>query len=109
MSNRFGIPAEIEQRIRARDTRCVYCGREFARDSRRNMPTIEHLNEDPPFYWHEGLKEEGVAICCGSCNSSRGNKSLLDWFRTPYCMERGITVNGNTLADPVRRYLRAVG
>jgi hypothetical protein len=107
MSNRFGVPAEAEQTIRARDTRCVYCGKQFSRNSRKNMPTIEHLNEKPPFYWQEGLKEEGLAICCGSCNSSRGSKSLRDWFRTPYCAERVIPINGNTVAEPVRRYLRS--
>ena len=107
MSNRFGIPAEVEQRIRARDTRCVYCEKEFSRDSQGNMPTIEHLDENPPFYWQEGLREDGLAICCGSCNSSRGNKSLREWFQTPYCRERGITVTGSILAEPVKRYLRA--
>jgi len=24
------------------------------------MPTIEHLTEKPPFYWEEGLEEEGA-------------------------------------------------
>jgi hypothetical protein len=107
MSNRFGIPNEVERRIRVRDTRCVYCGKRFSRASRKDKATIEHLNEKPPFYWLEGLKEEGLAICCGSCNSSRGNRSLRDWFQTPYCTERAIPINGNTVAEPVRRYLRS--
>jgi hypothetical protein len=76
MANRFGIPGDIEQRLRRRDNRCVYCGKEFSHGSRRDMPTIEHLNENPPFYWRQGLKEDGLAICCGSCNCSRGRKSL---------------------------------
>jgi hypothetical protein len=106
MSNRLGVPAEAERRIRARDTRCVYCGKSFSQDSRRNMPTIEHLNERPPFYWQHGLKEEGLAICCGSCNSSRGNKSLREWFRTPYCAERAVPITRHSVAKPVRKYLR---
>src|SRR5215510_485146 len=105
MSNRFGIPAEVEQKIRLRDSCCVYCGKRFSGDSRQHMPTIEHLNERPPFYWQHGLREEGLAICCGSCNSSRGKKSLHDWFRTPYCKDR--TIDGNTVAEPVKRYLRS--
>jgi len=109
VSSRFGIPAEVERRIRARDTRCVYCGKGFSRDSRKHMPTIEHLNEEPPFTWQEGLKEEGLAICCGSCNSSRGNKSLRDWFRTAYCTERVVPISGTTVAEPVKRYLRSTG
>jgi len=71
------------------------------------MPTIEHLNERPPFYWQHGLREEGLAICCGSCNSSRGKKSLHDWFRTPYCKDRTIPIDDNTVAEPVKRYLRS--
>src|SRR5205809_7073359 len=101
--NRFGIPAETEHRIRARDTCCVYCGKRFSRASRKDMPTIEHLHEKPPFYWQEGLKEDGLAICCGSCNSSRGNKSLRDWFQTPYCTQRDMPINSGTVAAPVRR------
>ena len=109
MSNKYGIPVDVEHRIRARDTSCVYCAKEFSADSRRDMPTIEHLNEKPPFYWHEGLKEEGLAICCKSCNSSRRNKSLPDWFRTPYCTDRPIPISAGSVAEPVKRYLRSSG
>jgi hypothetical protein len=105
--NRFGIPAETEQRIRARDTRSVYCGKQFSRASRKDMPSIEHLHEKPPFHWQEGLKEGGLAICCRSCNSSRGNKSLRDWFQTPYCTQRDMPINSDTVAEPVRNYLRS--
>ena len=107
MSNRFGIPADTEQRIRARDTTCVYCGKVYSPRSRRDMPTIEHLNENPPFYWEDGLKEEGLAICCGSCNSSRGSRKLRDWFRTPYCLERVKPIDATTVAPAIRRYLRS--
>ena len=103
----FGIPADTEQRIRARDTRCVYCGKQFSHTSRKDMPTIEHLHEKPPFYWEKGLKEEGLAICCGSCNSSRGNKGLREWFYTAYCTQRDLPINSSTVAEPVRRYLRS--
>jgi hypothetical protein len=107
MSNLYGIPEEVERRIRARDTRCVYCGKEFSRNSYSDRATIEHLDERPPFHWHQGLKEETLAICCWSCNSSRGSKALLDWFRTPYCSERPVPVNIDTVAEPVQRYLRS--
>jgi hypothetical protein len=72
------------------------------------MATIEHLSEKPPFYWSKGLKEEGLAICCSGCNSSRGNRSLRDWFGMPYCRERAIPINGITVAEPVKKYLRSV-
>ena len=109
VSNNYRIPVDVEHRIRARDIRCVYCAKEFSADSQRDMPTIEHLNEKRPFHWHEGLKEEGLAICCGSCNSSRGNKSLPDWFRTPYCTDRPIPIGADSVAEPVKRYLRSSG
>jgi len=107
MPNRFGIPADVEQRLRARDTRCVYCQKRFSRQSRKDWPTIEHLSEKPPFYWDHGLKEDGVAICCWSCNSSRGNKNLCDWFRTSYCLDRINPISQSTVAAPVRNFLRS--
>jgi hypothetical protein len=35
----------------------------------KNKATIEHFNEDGPFYWKDGLKEEDLAICCGASKS----------------------------------------
>ena len=107
MPNRFGIPADVEQRLRARDTRCVYCEKHFSRQSRKDWPTIEHLHEKPPFSWKHGLKEGGLAICCGSCNSSRGKKNLRDWFRSSYCLDRTNPISESTVAAPVRNFLRS--
>ena len=106
MPNKYGIPTDTELRIRARDGRCVYCGKAFSQDCRGNEATIEHLNEKPAFYWKLGLKEVGLAICCGSCNSSRRNKTLREWFRTPYCTNRTIPINEETVAEAVKAYLR---
>jgi 5-methylcytosine-specific restriction endonuclease McrA len=107
MSNNFEIPEEVEARLRRRDKKCVYCGKEmiypYDSDKRRDSATIEHLNERPPFYWNDGLKEEGLVICCGGCNSSRGKKTLADWFKSLYCVERNI--NEGTVAKPVKEYL----
>lgn len=64
--------------------------------------TIEHLNFDGPFYWGKGLQAEDIVICCGSCNSSRGVKTLTDWFKTSYCIEKN--VNSSSVAAPVRSY-----
>lgn len=61
--------------------------------------TIEHLDNRPPFYWGEGLERsgvEGIALCCGAWNSSRGNRTLAAWFRSPYCTQRDI--NARTVA-----------
>ena len=84
MANQYGIPLDVEQRLRARDTSCVYCRRQFSTEDRRGWPTIEHLSEKLPFRWNKGLTEDGLAICCWSCNSSRGQKTLHDWFRSRF-------------------------
>lgn len=109
MSNSFGIPEVIEAEIRARDSICVYCRREMkayigVKGTPGDKATIEHLSFDGPFYWGKGLQREDVVICCGSCNSSRGDRQLIDWFHSRYCRERGI--KGSTVAEPVRGFLQ---
>ena len=105
MSNQFGIPNKDEEEIRMRNRVCVYCGKAFnKKGTYGKRATIEHLSCDPPFYWKDGLKKSGLAICCGSCNSSRGKKTLPNWFKTPYCLDRNI--NKDTIAEPVKKYLR---
>ena len=66
--------------------------------SRKNWATIEHLNYQPP--WNNPAT---VAICCGSCNSSRGINKLSDWFKKPYCIERNI--NEKTVAEVVKKFI----
>lgn len=107
MPNNFGIPEEVEQRIRNRDTICVYCRKPTIYPcigkNQRDWATIEHFREMGPFYWKEGLQEVDLAICCGSCNSSRSNKKIIDWFKTPYCVKKNI--NYDTVANPVKEYI----
>ena len=107
MANKFGIPNNELLKIRARDKKCVYCHKlminPFDSSNYGDSATIEHLSPFKPFYWNEGMKIENIAICCGSCNSSRGSKRLLDWSKTKYCITRNINVN--TVADPVKKYL----
>lgn len=76
----------------------------FDVDNRQDSATIEHLNFDGPFYWREGLKFENVVICCGTCNSNRGVKTLQEWFKSQYCVERNI--NKSTVSEPVKNYLK---
>jgi hypothetical protein len=35
---------------------------------------------------------ENIALCCGSCNASKGAKLLRDWLNSKYCINRGITM-----------------
>ena len=105
----FGIPDNVLSDLTARDKSCVYCHKTmiypYDLQQRRDSATIEHLNCEPPFHWSDGLREDGIAMCCGSCNSSRGKKRLTDWFKSQYCIDRNI--NAETVAPPVKSYLQS--
>jgi hypothetical protein len=102
MSNRYRLPEDKVDAVRERDTRCVYCHKEMHKPSasvaRASWATIEHFNHLPP--WNN---PDTIGICCFSCNASRGNKLILDWFRTAYCKERDISPS--TVAVPVLEYI----
>lgn len=102
MSNNYGLPEDKVDEVRARDKTCVYCHKSMTdpkdRGSRTDWATIEHLNHLPP--WDN---PSTIAICCASCNSSRSDKRISDWFKTQYCIERNI--NLETVAEPVRKYI----
>jgi len=103
MKNKYGLPEDRLNEIKVRDKTCVYCHKKIIKPSndncRKDWATIEHLNYLPP--WDN---PSTVVICCGSCNSSRGNKKLLDWFKTLYCIEKNI--NYDTVSQPVRDYIK---
>lgn len=112
MTNSFGISPKDEEELRARDKTCVYC-RKVMKTSAEikavkgklvDQATIEHLNFNGPFYVSDGLRREDLVLCCRACNSSRGKRRLLDWFKSDYCVYRNI--NEDTVAEPVTRYLR---
>ena len=108
MPNRFGIPEDIELRLRRIFKNCAYCGLRLkgrgSRSDYRKMPTIEHLNRNGPFHWVDNLKEEHLVIACGECNSSRGKKLLYAWFESSYCVRKKI--HKTSVAARVRKYLR---
>ncbi len=102
MKNNYGLPKVELQKIFERDKVCVYCKKEMknhsADNKRADWFTVEHLNYLPP--WNNPTT---VTICCWACNSSRGNKKIRDWFKTPYCVDRDI--KENTVSKPVQKYL----
>jgi hypothetical protein len=104
----FGISDKELAELAARDVDCVYCRKPmiypYSVNDRKNSSTIEHLNFDGPFHRSEGLQTEDIVMCCGSCNSSRGAKTLSDWFESRYCIEKNISAD--TVAEPVRSYLQ---
>ena len=105
MPNKYGIPEKELDKSRARDKTCVYCHKKMVDPklggTRKDWATIEHLNYLPP--WNNSIT---VAICCGSCNSSRGKKKIADWFKKSYCLEKNI--NSKTFTKLVKEYIRLI-
>jgi hypothetical protein len=100
MANRWGIPKKIEDIVLNRDISCVYCGTSFSFSdpSRRTRRTWEHIINDIRI---NGA--DNIALCCGSCNASKGNKKLEDWLTSKYCVTKNI--NRESVSDVVKRHL----
>lgn len=90
MANRWGIPKEVEELVMTRDLKCIYCGREFSytKNSYKSRRTWEHIINDIRING-----PENIALCCCSCNASKGTKQLREWLNSKYCFEKGITIN----------------
>lgn len=88
MANRWGIPRHVEEFVKQRDLYCVYCGISFINStpSRKTGPTWEHIINDIRING-----PDNIALCCGSCNASKGSKLLTDWLNSKYCLTKGIT------------------
>lgn len=100
MPNRWGIPKEVENYVRNRDKYCVYCGIPFdtAGTSHKAKASWEHIINDIRI---NGI--ENIALCCRSCNSSKGAKLLTDWLKSNYCITKKI--NEYTVAPVVKAHL----
>ena len=97
--NRWHIPEDLEGEIRRRDRSCIYCGKVFAdATSRGQQPSWEHIVNDASM-----VTRENIALCCISCNASKGTKDLSAWLDSKYCRRRGITAA--TLAPVAQRAL----
>jgi 5-methylcytosine-specific restriction endonuclease McrA len=99
--NRWNIPSDLEAEIRQRDRRCIYCGGEFFGTdvSRKSRPSWEHIINDASL-----VSRENIALCCISCNASKGAKTLAAWLESSYCRKKSISVG--TIADVARKSLR---
>jgi len=98
MANRWGIPKEVENYVKDRDIKCVYCGVDFSKEEnfRKTKPSWEHIVNDIRV---NGI--DNIALCCVSCNASKGTKLLKDWLQSDYCKKKGITTE--TVADVVKK------
>ena len=100
MANRWGIPTEVENYVRSRDQNCVYCNQPFDEDSknRKHKASWEHIVNDIRI---NGI--DNIALCCVSCNASKGAKDLETWLKSNYCINNNIT--RETVASVVRNAL----
>ena len=88
MANNWNIPDWLKKEVRERDKQCVYCGDKFtaARVSKKTCASWEHIVNDAKI-----ITRENIALCCCSCNSSKGQKQLSIWLNSKYCLDRAIT------------------
>lgn len=100
MSNQWGIPSEVERIVFDRDRNCVYCGIPFidSDQNKKTRRTWEHIINDIRING-----PDNIALCCGSCNASKGNKKLEDWLKSKYCETKNI--NPESVALVIRKYL----
>lgn len=98
--NKWNIPDWLEEEVKRRDKSCVYCGIVFSGSvkSRKSMPTWEHIINNAKI-----INKENIALCCCSCNASKGAKKLSDWLESNFCKKNNIKLS--TVADVVRRAL----
>ncbi len=101
MANRWGIPKNVEDFVKKRDSKCVYCGAMFSdiNESRKSKPSWEHIVNDIRI---NGI--DNISLCCMSCNASKGAKLLEDWLKSDYCKINEITVE--SVAEVVKKAIR---
>ncbi len=85
--NKWNIPTDIENYVKERDKKCIYCGVVFDKKIKKMMATWEHIINDAKI-----ITKENIALCCCSCNASKGAKDLQIWLYSDYCKRKNITV-----------------
>jgi len=101
--NNWNIPDWLENEVRKRDKKCVYCGKEMVEkvpfgSSRKNLATWEHIVNDETI-----ITRENIALCCSPCNSSKETKDLSVWMNSKYCKTNNICYD--TVADVIKKAL----
>ena len=97
--NKWNIPDWLEREVISRDTCCVYCGIEFGScGTRKSKASWEHITNDERI-----ITRENIALCCVSCNASKGARLLANWINSTYCKNKNITPQ--SVSDVVKRAL----
>lgn len=101
MANNWNIPAWLEKEVRERDKKCVYCGVEFtsSKVSKKTAASWEHIINDAKI-----ITRENIALCCCSCNASKGQKQLSAWLESKYCQNHNI--NENTVFPIIKQAIQ---
>lgn len=101
MANNWNIPLNLEKEIRERDKVCVYCGINFtsAKIPKKTASSWEHIINDAKI-----ITRENIALCCCSCNASKGQKQLSIWLESKYCKEKNI--NFETVTQVVKNAIK---
>jgi hypothetical protein len=85
--NNWNIPSWLESEVRDRDLHCIYCGIFFDKNVKKQSATWEHIINDAKI-----ITRENIALCCCSCNASKGAKELSNWITSDYCRRKNITI-----------------
>src|SRR5213596_1462515 len=98
--NIWNIPESLENEVRTRDKKCIYCGIKMFQkvhlgSPRKAVATWKHIINDASI-----ITRENIALCCCACNASKGQKALVNWLQSAYCVKRG--VSEDTVARIVR-------
>lgn len=80
------IPIWLEKEVRNRDINCIYCGIKFDKKTKKTTATWEHIINNETI-----ITKENIALCCFSCNASKGAKDLSIRLNSNYCKEKNIT------------------
>ena len=86
MANKWNIPRELEEKIKIRDKHCIYCLKRFENNP-KDRATWEHIDNNA-----KNISEKNIALCCNSCNTNKGAKSLKEWLKSDYCKKKGISL-----------------
>lgn len=101
MANNWNIPAWLEQEVRERDKKCVYCHVDFTsvKISRKTAASWEHIINDAKI-----ITRENIALCCCGCNASKGQRQLSAWLQSKYCQKHNI--NKDTVALIIQQAIK---
>jgi hypothetical protein len=99
--NKWNIPDWLEKEVRARDEVCVFCKVKFTKSKKKKKHNAswEHIINDTSI-----INRYNIVLCCSGCNSSKGVKSLQEWFKSDYCKNKNI--NLNTVSDIIREHYK---